>query len=174
MALKLRKPKSGDLDSMYAILEASIAPFLYVNDNSSEENQLILDKKYVKEYIEDKRFFTVIVEVDETIVGWMAGSSNWEILKSHKCGIWDFYIEEIVVSDKYRRRGIGKKLLDTIQCTAPGKIIVDTVSANLIAAMFYEKMGFAESTEATSDYSRIWKRMLRDCLNLSTSERSNS
>jgi ribosomal protein S18 acetylase RimI-like enzyme len=170
IALKLRKPISRDLDSMYAILEASIAPFLYVNENSSKENQLIIDKKYVKGYIEDKRFFTEIVEIDGTIVGWMAGSSNWEILKSHNCGIWDFYIEEIVVSDKHRRRGIGKKLLETIQCTTPGKIIVDTVSANLIAVRFYEKMGFAEPARATRDYSKNWKRMSRGCVGHSTGE----
>lgn len=158
-----RRPNRADLDTMYSILESSLSSFLYINKTSSQDNQLLLDKKYVQEYLEDERYFCLVAESEKKIVGWVAGSNDSIILRSHVCNNGDFYIEEIAVKESERGKGIGKSLLDKIGCFNIKRIVVDVILKNEVAIKFYKSTGFFEYRSPTTDSTKNWIRMFKEC-----------
>ena len=108
--LLLRKPVDADVESMYIMLEKSLSPYLTVNNSSPKYLQLIIDRNIVEDYVKRDVYLCLVVEINSKIAGWLAGSSNNEVLSEHGCSLGDFYIEEIVVDSRYRRKGIGSFL----------------------------------------------------------------
>ncbi|MHB1440809.1 MAG: GNAT family N-acetyltransferase [Cuniculiplasma sp.] len=158
-----REPFIGDLDRMYDILESSLSQFLVVNETSSRNNQLVIDKGTVEGYIIDNRYFTIVSEVNSQIVGWLSGSSRSEILSEHGCNPREFYLEEIVVDSAFRRKGVGGSLLSKIPTDDSLAIIVDTPSINQQAVRFYEHAGFVKLTGMPEKFSENWIRMSKTC-----------
>ena len=54
------------------------------------------------------------------------------------------YIFVLVVSGKYQRQGIGKKLVSTIEKILPSPLWVDTSQTNTNAQKFYSHIGFTQ------------------------------
>lgn len=157
--LFLRKPVDADVESMYIMLKNSLSPYLRVNDSSSKNLQLIIDRDIVEDYVNRDVYLCLVVEINSEIAGWLAGSSNTEVLSEHGCSLGDFYIEEIVVDFPYRRKGIGSFLLKGIPTDRLKAIVVDTPLINKPAIKFYEKSGFIKVLGLSEEFYKAWTRM---------------
>ena len=82
--LLLRKPVDADIESMYIMLENSLSPYLTVNDSSSRNLQLIIDRNIVEDYVKRDVYLCLVVEINSEIAGWLAGSSKIEVLSEHR------------------------------------------------------------------------------------------
>jgi ribosomal protein S18 acetylase RimI-like enzyme len=149
----------GDLDRMYSILESSLSQFLVVNETSSKNNQLIINKGTVEGYIIDNRYHTIVAEINSKIVGWLSGSSRSEILSEHGCNLGEFYLEEIVVDSAFRRKGVGSSLLSRISPDNLEAVVIDTPLINEQAIVFYEHNGFLAVGNMPKEFSKNWIRM---------------
>ena len=155
-----RIPEPSDLERMYEILEKSMSPFLTVNCDSSNKNRLIIDKGIVRDYISNPVYLCRIAEINSQIAGWIAGSSDTEVLSEHGCSGEEFYIEEIVVDSVFRGKGIGRYLMGIIAPLISRKtMVVDTPLTNTGAIDFYIKMGFHKVMETTPEFSKNWIRL---------------
>ncbi|QRF76488.1 hypothetical protein Thermo_02010 [Thermoplasmatales archaeon] len=103
----LRKPRVEDVEKMFEILENSLSQYLRVNEIASKTNRLIVNRNIVEEYVENVDYLCIVAFVDSEIAGWIAGSEESNILSEHGCSLGEFYIEEIVIDSRYRRRGVG-------------------------------------------------------------------
>ena len=157
--LLLRKPVDADIESMYIMLENSLSPYLTVNDSSSRNLQLIIDRNIVEDYVKRDVYLCLVVEINSEIAGWLAGSSKIEDLSEHSCSLGDFYIEEIVVNSRYRRKGVGSLLLREIPKDRLKDIVVDTPLINKQAITFYEKSGFVKVLGLSEEFHKTWTRM---------------
>ena len=157
--LLLRKPVDTDVESMYIMLENSLSPYLTVNNSSSRDLQLIIDRNIVEDYVKRDVYLCLVFEINSEIAGWLAGSSNNEVLSEHGCSLGDFYIEEIVVDSRYRRKGIGSFLLRVIPKDQLKAIVVDTPLINKPAIKFYEKSGFVKVLGLSEEFYKRWTRM---------------
>ena len=157
--LLLRKPVDADVESMYIMLEKSLSPYLTVNNSSPKYLQLIIDRNIVNDYVKRDVYLCLVAEINSEIAGWLAGSSKTEVLSDHGCSLGDFYIEEIVVDSRYRRKGIGSFLLRGIPKDRLKAIVVDTPLINKEAITFYEKSGFVKVLGLSEEFYKTRTRM---------------
>ena len=157
--LLLRKPVEADIESMYVMLENSLSPYLTVNNSSSKNLQLIIDRNIVEDYVKGDAHLCIVAEINSEIAGWLTGSSKTDILSEHSCSLEDFYIEEIVVDCHYRRKGIGSFLLRGIPKDRLKAFVVDTPLINKQAITFYEKSGFVKVLGLSEEFHKTWTRM---------------
>ena len=157
--LFLRKPVEEDNQRMFVMLEKSLSPYLSVNKSSPKNSQLIIERNIVKNYVNENIYLCLVAEINSEIVGWLAGSNKSEVLSEHSCSPEEFYIEEIVVSSHYRRKGIGSFLLSGIPKDHLKAIVVDTPLINKQAIAFYEKRGFVKVLGLSEEFYRTWIRM---------------
>ena len=157
--LLLRKPVDADVESMYIMLEKSLSPYLTVNNSSPNYIQLIIDRNIVNDYVKRDVYLCLVAEINSEIAGWLAGSSNTEVLSEHGCSLGDFYIEEIVVDFPYRRKGICSFLLKGIPTDRLKAIVVDTPLINKPAIKFYEQSGFVKVLGLSEEFYKTWTRM---------------
>ncbi|MFG1450076.1 MAG: N-acetyltransferase [Thermoplasmataceae archaeon] len=155
----LRKPREEDVEKMFEILENSLSQYLRVNDVASKNNRLIVNRDIVEEYVENDDYLCIDALIDSEIAGWIAGSEKNTILSEHGCSLGEFYIEEIVVDSRYRRRGVGSYLLSKIPMDNLKSIVVDTPLINQEAIAFYEHSGFVKVNGLLEEFSRNWTRM---------------
>ena len=100
-----------------------------------------------KEYFTDliNNHYVIIAEVDNEIVGYLAGSINE---KGSYEGIQYSEINNMVINSNYRRHGIGKKLINDFKdyCKTKGinNLKVTASYKNRDAIEFYHKNGFEE------------------------------
>ena len=160
--ISLRKADVTDIERMFEMLEKSLSKYLTINRESSKNNQLIIDKSFVKEYINNDKYLCLIAKVDSEIVGWLAGSRNKKVLSEHGCSSDEFYIEEIVVDFLYRSRGIGSFLLRNIPLDNLKAIVTDTLKINDKAITFYEHSGFSKVLGMSEEFSKNWVRMSKE------------
>ena len=157
--LLLRKLVEADIDSMYIMLENSLSPYLVVNNSSSENNQLIINRNIVENYVKRDVYLCLVADINSEIAGWLAGSSKTEILSEHGCSLGNFYIEEIVVDSHYRRKGIGSFLLRGIPKDQLKALVIDTPLINKQAITFYEKSRFVKVPGLSEEFYKTWTRM---------------
>ena len=160
--ISLRKPNASDIERMFEMLEKSLSQYLIINRNSSKNNQLVIDKGFVEDYVNNGKYLCLIAEIDSEIVGWLAGSQNKKVLSEHVCSSDEFYIEEIVVDFLYRSRGIGSFLLRNIPLDNLKAIVTDTLKINDKAITFYEHSGFSEVLGMSEEFSKNWVRMSKE------------
>ncbi len=115
----------------------------------------------VEKYITDEKYYTIVSEINSQVVGWLSGSSRSEILFEHGCYPGKFYPEEIVVDSAFRRKRIGKLLINRIPINNVKAIIVDTPLINEQAVIFYERIGFVRLTGITREFSENWIRLAK-------------
>lgn len=157
--IQFRAPCSADLERMFDILKTSLGEFQSVNDLSPRQYQLIIDRRAVEDYLNSDIYFSLIAVIGSEGVGWLAGSRRTEVTSKHSCTPGEFYIEEILVDALYRRKGIGKLLLNRIPSEGLKTMVVDTPLINERAITFYEHNGFERVQGLPEEYSRYWVRM---------------
>lgn len=101
--------------------------------------------KYYTERIKEDDGFVWVAEVDGKIVGYLCGGLKKEayrIIKSSE-------LENMMVLDEYRFKGIGKQLVDAFfrwsKSQGVQKIIVSASSENSLAIKFYRKNNFKDA-----------------------------
>ena len=146
-------------NNTYVITLQCLSQFLVVNERSSEDNQLNLDKGTLEGYIIDSRYYTIVAKIHSHIVGWLCGSSRPEILSEHGCNPGEFYLEEIAVDSTFRRKGVGSSLLSKIPPDNLEAVVVDTPLINEQAIIFYEHNGFVAVVDMPKEFSNNWVRM---------------
>lgn len=101
-------------------------------------------------------YSVAVAEQNSEIIGWVAWSKSLLFVKS----CMRFHIEGLVVDDKYRGQGIGKKLMQFIEDIAMqhSPCIIDLTSglrrADEGAHDFYESLGYQNTGEMAKLYLR--------------------
>jgi ribosomal protein S18 acetylase RimI-like enzyme len=97
-----------------------------------------------KMLMHDPHSYFFVAEVNKTIVGFINVTVRKTLLHQGLSGL----IDELIISEKYRRKGIGKQLIVTTieRCKQLGccEVEVSTEKTNRKAAEFYRKCGFEE------------------------------
>lgn len=88
-------------------------------------------------YVVDPDKTVFLIKVDEQIAGQIILRKNWNSYA---------YVEDIAVDTKFRRQGIGEKLISQAKHWAQERnlagIMLETQNNNVSACKFYEKCGF--------------------------------
>jgi GNAT superfamily N-acetyltransferase len=87
------------------------------------------------------KFYAFIAQLEGKTVGYVSYFFNY----SSFLAVPTLYIEDIFVLEKYRRKGVGKKLFDYLKAVAKeegcGRIEFTVLEWNTVAQQFYEKNG---------------------------------
>jgi len=140
--MKIRKATKKDLDAIQRLDIESINYHKKFDRNFytiSKNNHELKKKSFLKE-LNNKHSILLIAESNKDIIGYSYG----HILP---IGIYKMgKVQDIVVTAKYRKMGVGKKLIKTMieffkenKCSI---VEVEIFSENSIAKKFYEKSGF--------------------------------
>ncbi|MFT4308942.1 MAG: GNAT family N-acetyltransferase [Candidatus Woesearchaeota archaeon] len=141
--MDVRKAKTADIDSINALDRESVkyhAKFDKDYYTISEEWWNIKKDSQLKAMRSPKNSMLVAL-IDDTIVGYVWGSID--ILADHKIG----RIQELIVTSRYRRRGIGKTLINEMLEYFKGKNCVvceiGVEAGNTPTIKAYENAGFS-------------------------------
>jgi len=138
MTLNYTFPGPGEEDKIYKLLE-----LLYEGHVDGGLRGVL------REFLKDDGYFKIAAVDGETgaFAGFMAGSCRLEVDFECRAGI----IEELIVLPEYRKRGIGKKMLEAFEAWSRGR----GASGFLVPCGrtgFYEAMGFEKHL-----VHRYWK-----------------
>ncbi|RNB86462.1 GNAT family N-acetyltransferase [Brevibacillus panacihumi] len=108
----------------------------YTKRYSDEQFEEASDEDY-SEYIDNPNQIVYLACAENQVVGRIVLKRNWNKYA---------YVEDIAVDKKYRRHGVGRKLIEQAKRWAinggmPG-IMLETQSNNVSACKFYESCGF--------------------------------
>jgi ribosomal protein S18 acetylase RimI-like enzyme len=83
-------------------------------------------------------YWAFVAEVDNTIVGFALCYTRYSTWKGSRC-----YLEDLIVTETYRKQGIGKQLMDTVLKDAKEKkfsgVLWQVLDWNTPAIEFYKK-----------------------------------
>ncbi len=89
--------------------------------------------------------YILVAEAEGKVIGFISFMTRKTIIHSGLCGL----IDELVVSKKYRRKGVGKELIKAaveecrkLRCC---EVELSTESTNVNAREFYKHCGFEET-----------------------------
>jgi len=131
---KIRAAKKGDLNEIVKIFISEFAKYPY-NEKWREKEAFAK----IKGYFKGCKFF--VAEIDGKIAGFIIGDKYYQVEKK----LW---IYELVVSEKFQGRGIGKALIDAMtKYFKKEKIggIRLIASKKAKAFKFYKKLNFKET-----------------------------
>ena len=132
MNIRIRSACIDDLDSIFNLI------------SELEENNV--DRDYFittyQENIQNKNIYYLVAETTNIIVGFI--SLHMQFLLHHKKVTGE--IQELIVSEKYRNKSIGKKLVDEVEKIAHElnleEIELTTRISRNQAQIFYQNLGF--------------------------------
>jgi len=94
--------------------------------------------------LNEKNSHIIVAESDNEVIGFLNFTTRQSILHSGQSGL----VDELIVSEKYRAKGVGKKLINSAaeKCKSIGciELEVSTESENQAARAFYKELGFQE------------------------------
>jgi len=136
---------------------SSIAELFWQSDTYHYQNQPDIysatdkpfrSEDYIKELIEDEKSMFYVVEESNDVVGFIYGYEESKgFLPIHKNRTY-FNIDNVVISNKYQRKGYGKMLIEKIIAECKIKkysdIILNVYSFNDKAVSLYDSLGFEE------------------------------
>ena len=85
--------------------------------------------------------FIAVADEDGEVAGYLLGFAHWTFFANGRVG----WIEEIMVSQKHRRLGIGRRLMEAFEAWAQVQDVKMIALATRRAADFYEALGYEES-----------------------------
>lgn len=132
-----RKAKAEDLPSLVGLLQKLFsieADFTPQPEKQERGLELLLT--------DEQRSLVMVVEVDHRIVG----MGTAQLVASTAEGAWSGWIEDLILEDDYRGRGIGRQLLKAVEdwCFKQGATRVQLLADrdNTPALMFYARIGW--------------------------------
>jgi ribosomal protein S18 acetylase RimI-like enzyme len=117
---------------------------LYENLDVKDGMEKELKQEKFNKFLNDPGIIIYVAELDDAVVGYLTINFNKALLDVGTTAI----IDELVVDERQRRKGIGKALVRKAVETAKeldcSEIGVGTESENLEAKEFYKNCGFDE------------------------------
>lgn len=150
--VKIRKVKAEDLKAFVEVYKSAyerMREYAYTKDKEI--------KRYFKWLLKRDENGFFVAEVDGRAVGFVGCDAYWHTFFDEEMG----EIHEIVVLEEYRRKGIGKKLIETAEEYLKKKGYRKTGlwvgEKNHTAIKFYEKLGYKKGEK----FGR-WRRMEKE------------
>ncbi len=108
--------------------------------------EIVVSEKWLESILNDNEIYLVVSEYNEKIVG----AILYKIVRNPEDTLLNErifgYIEEMIVSEAFRGKGIGKKLMDyaikDFQTKNLKEVEIDVWENNEIGLRFYEQQGF--------------------------------
>jgi ribosomal protein S18 acetylase RimI-like enzyme len=138
--ISVREAKETDLPMIQTLTRELIKT---INNTKGIDVQLALDN--CKHLIHEPHSYFFVAVMNKTIVGFITVSIRKTLLHQGLSGL----INELVVTEKYRGKGIGKQLIFAVikRCKQRGccEVEVSTSRTNTRAKELYMNCGFEES-----------------------------
>lgn len=136
MKINIRIAKTEDIDQIFEIGKATLPIYYYHEALSS--------------FIKSSNYLIIVSEHATNIVGFL-------IMKISKKNI---HIMSLGITKKYRKKGIGSKMLEYLEQIAKHYSLIKTVTLNVhientAAINFYLKHNFVKTKEMSNYYSAI-------------------
>lgn len=149
--MSIRKALKGDFSELFDLVMGNMKHHIKINKLKWEPIDKIkkLELKSLKEDFNDKKIKIFIYEIEGKIVGYI----NFSIIKcsSYTKVKYRGEIHDLFVSKKYRKKGIGKKLVNYALSFFNSKniknIFISVSSNNISSITFYENLGFKETVK---------------------------
>ncbi len=138
MNLKIREANINDIDN--GLLEVFIEGYRYHQKGRPDIFVNLSDKELKNDLIQNlDRLSTIVILDDEHIVGYL----SYIIKKQHT---WKLNVDQLVILERYRGKGLGKKLMDEAKKIAQengcDRIELNCWLFNENALAMYEHIGF--------------------------------
>ena len=138
MNLKIREANINDIDN--GLLEVFIEGYRYHQKGRPDIFVNLSDEELKNDLIQNlDRLSTIVILDDEHIVGYL----SYIIKKQHT---WKLNVDQLVILERYRGKGLGKKLMDEAKRIAKengcDRIELNCWLFNENALAMYEHIGF--------------------------------
>ena len=130
--LIIRPAELRDSDALFALARAFATSFTV--ERSSFESSLAA-------LLESPNAFIAVASNMDQLVGYVLGFDHHTFYANGRAA----WVEEIMVSDDARRRGVGRRLMETFEGWARTRESKLIALATRRAAPFYSRLGFEES-----------------------------
>jgi L-amino acid N-acyltransferase YncA len=137
--LVIRSASTSDLSDILSIYNEGIADRIATLETTTK------DEPYIRDWFDrhKDRYQVLVAELDGYVVGW-ASLNEYNSREAYR-GVADL---SIYIKREYRGKGIGRKLLSSIEEIAKGyefhKIVLFTFPFNGLGQGLYRKQGFRE------------------------------
>ncbi len=138
MNLKIREATLGDIDN--GLLEVFIEGYRYHQNGRPDVFKNISDEDLKKDLMQNfDGLTTIIILDDERIVGYL----SYKIKKHYAIKL---HVDQLIILEQYRGKGLGKKLMDEAKKIARknncDRIELDCWLFNESALAMYEHIGY--------------------------------
>jgi len=100
----------------------------------------------VRELLAQPEWIVFVACADETVVGYASAEIQWRAATPFRQPIASLYVHWMGVCAEWRRRGVGRQLVDALREIARAlelqALMLDVWSFNADARAFYERVGF--------------------------------
>ena len=135
MSIVIRDAVRGDVPAMFELIKE-----LALYEKAPEQVTNTIEQMYIDGFGENPIFGTIVSEVDDEIVGMALYYYRYSTWKGKR-----LYLEDLIVSETMRGRGLGEKLLNKIiekaRQTACTGLMWQVLDWNEPAINFYKKFG---------------------------------
>ena len=133
MKILIRAPQPSDIPAIVRLI-AELA------STAGETSPITPD--YVSRYVAAPSSRILLAEVDDDIVGLLSYSIRPNLYHAGDCCL----IEELIVSQGRRSRGVGRALMAELMLRLPGckEVSVGVLAGNIEALKFYRRQGLAD------------------------------
>ena len=135
MSIVIRDAVRGDVPAMFELIKE-----LALYEKAPEQVTNTIEQMYIDGFGENPIFGTIVSEVDDEIVGMALYYYRYSTWKGKR-----LYLEDLIVAETMRGRGLGEKLLNKIiekaRQTACTGLIWQVLDWNEPAINFYKKFG---------------------------------
>lgn len=144
--LVLRDARPNDRKALDKLFQEELRYHRELMPDAFNVPDIVVEESWLESILSDNVTFLVVAEYSEKIVGAVlykiVHQTGDIILKKRSYG----YIEEMIVQEPYRRKGIGEALLDhaveSLKARQIKNIEINVWENNEIGMSFYEKYGF--------------------------------
>ena len=130
--LIVRLATDSDIDGVYSLAVEFATSF----DVNREEFESVFDAVLAEDAL-----WLGVMDCDGAIVGYLLGLDHPTFFANGRVS----WVEEIMVRDDYRQRGVGRALMSSFEDWAFGRGSRLIALATRRASGFYESLGYAES-----------------------------
>jgi GNAT superfamily N-acetyltransferase len=135
MSIIIRESVREDVPAMFELIKE-----LALYEKAPEQVTNTIEQMYVDGFGENPIFGTIVSEVDGNVVGMALYYFRYSTWKGKR-----LYLEDLIVSETMRGRGLGEKLLEAIieqaRKTACTGLMWQVLDWNKPAINFYKKFG---------------------------------
>jgi GNAT superfamily N-acetyltransferase len=130
--MTVRRAKPEDKPALFLLSRAFATSFVV--------EQSAFDQAF-DELLTHPEALLMVAEADGTVAGYLLGFVHLTFFANGRVG----WIEEIMVSEAYRRQGVGRKLMEAFEAWVAEREVKQIALATRRASDFYKALGYEES-----------------------------